>query len=44
MGEMEPFRVGFPYRCKKVAHAALNYDAANRYSIFEPVCTHPDHR
>jgi mycothiol synthase len=26
------------------AHAALNYDAANRYAIFEPVCTHPDHR
>ena len=26
------------------AHAALNYDEANRYAIFEPVCTHPDHR
>jgi mycothiol synthase len=26
------------------AHAALNYDVANRYAIFEPVCTHPDHR
>jgi ribosomal protein S18 acetylase RimI-like enzyme len=26
------------------AHAALNFDAANRYAIFEPVCTHPEHR
>ncbi len=26
------------------AHAALNYDSANRYAIFEPVCTHPEHR
>jgi GNAT superfamily N-acetyltransferase len=26
------------------AHAALNYVAATRYAIFEPVCTHPDHR
>lgn len=26
------------------AHAALNYDSANRYAIFEPVCTHPRHR
>ncbi len=26
------------------SHAALNYDSANRFAIFEPVCTHPDHR
>ncbi len=26
------------------SHAALNYDAVNRYAVFEPVCTHPDHR
>ena len=26
------------------AHAALNYDSANRYAVFEPVCTHPQHR
>jgi ribosomal protein S18 acetylase RimI-like enzyme len=26
------------------AHAALNYDSANRFAIFEPVCTHPEHR
>jgi mycothiol synthase len=26
------------------AHAALNFDSANRFAIFEPVCTHPDHR
>lgn len=25
------------------SHAALNYDSANRFAIFEPVCTHPDH-
>jgi mycothiol synthase len=27
-----------------VSHVGLNYDAANRYAIFEPVCTHPEHR
>ncbi len=26
------------------AHAALNYVGANRYAVFEPVCTHPGHR
>lgn len=26
------------------AHAALTYDEENRRAIFEPVCTHPDHR
>ncbi len=26
------------------AHAALNYVGAIGYAIFEPVCTHPDHR
>lgn len=26
------------------AHAALNYDEANHFGVFEPVCTHPDHR
>jgi len=26
------------------AHAALNYVSALRYAVFEPVCTHPDHR
>ena len=26
------------------AHVGLNYEPANRYAIFEPVCTHPDHR
>lgn len=26
------------------ALAALNYDPINRRGIFEPVCTHPDHR
>lgn len=26
------------------AHAALNLDSANSFAIFEPVCTHPDHR
>jgi mycothiol synthase len=26
------------------AHVAVNYDEANRWGIFEPVCTHPAHR
>ncbi len=26
------------------SQAALNYDSANSFAIFEPVCTHPDHR
>jgi mycothiol synthase len=26
------------------AHAGLTIDWANRFAIFEPVCTHPDHR
>jgi len=26
------------------AHAAVNYDQANRFALFEPVCTHPAHR
>ncbi len=26
------------------AHVGVNYDAANGYGIFEPVCTHPAHR
>lgn len=26
------------------AHAALNFDEANKFGVFEPVCTHPDHR
>jgi GNAT superfamily N-acetyltransferase len=29
---------------KIAAHAGITYDAANRYGIVEPVCTHPDHR
>lgn len=26
------------------AHAGLTIDSANRFAIFEPVCTHPEHR
>jgi len=26
------------------AHVGLTYDEANCFAIFEPVCTHPDHR
>jgi mycothiol synthase len=26
------------------AHVGVTYDEANRFGIFEPVCTHPDHR
>lgn len=26
------------------SHVGLTYDPANRFAIFEPVCTHPDHR
>ena len=26
------------------AHVGLPYDETNRHGIFEPVCTHPDHR
>jgi predicted N-acetyltransferase YhbS len=26
------------------AHVGVTYDEANRHGIFEPVCTHPDHR
>jgi predicted N-acetyltransferase YhbS len=26
------------------AHAGVTYDRKNRFGIFEPVCTHPDHR
>lgn len=26
------------------AHVGVNYDEASRNGIFEPVCTHPDHR
>lgn len=26
------------------SYAAVNYDRANRYAFYEPVCTHPDHR
>lgn len=26
------------------AHAGVNWEPVNRYGIFEPVCTHPDHQ
>ena len=26
------------------AHVGVNYEVKNRYGIFEPVCTHPDHQ
>ncbi len=26
------------------AHVGLTFDQANRYAVFEPVCTHPEHR
>ncbi len=26
------------------AYVSLTFDEANRYALFEPVCTHPDHR
>lgn len=27
-----------------VSHVGVNYEPVNNYGIFEPVCTHPDHR
>ena len=26
------------------AHVGMTYDEANRRGLYEPVCTHPDHR